>query len=180
MPGPANVHSIAAIESFRGTLAQFESRVQNALESLSAEMRRLTDWLEHDRPRHWKEQTRNASDEVHQAKINLGRCLTFKVGDERPSCREEKAALRKAKLHVEYCHDKAERVKYWNRQLQHELCEYEGRVGHLKRLLENELPAARAKLKQIVRQIDAYRIERPPEISEPRTSPLVNKEENES
>ena len=180
MPGPANIHSTAAIETFRGQLAQFEYRVQNALELLSSEMQRLTDWLEHDRPRFWKEQTRNASDEVHQAKINLERCMTFRVGDERPSCREEKAALRKAKLRVEYCHEKTEKVKYWTRQLQHELFEYESRVGHLKRLLEIELPAARAKLQKIVRQIDAYQIEQAPEITDPSASPPVREEPTES
>lgn len=179
MPGPAHVHSIAAIESFRGAIARFELRVQDALENLSGEMRRVVDWLEHDRPRHWKEQSRLASDAVHQAKINLERCLTFTVGDERPSCREEKADLKKAQLRVEYCREKSERVKHWNRELQHELFEYEGRVGQLRRMLETELPAARAKLQQIVRRLDAYQIERPPAMVEPHAMPVEKEQEIE-
>jgi exonuclease VII large subunit len=162
MPSPANVHSVAAIESFRGALARFELRAQDAMENLTGEMRRVVDWLEHDRPRHWKVKSREAADMVHQAKIDLERCLTFRVGDERPSCREEKANLKKAQLRVEYCREKIERVEHWNRQLQQELFEYEGRIGQLRRMLEIELPAARAKLQQIVQRLDAYQVERAP------------------
>jgi hypothetical protein len=166
MSGPANVHSVAAIESFRGALARFELRAQDAIENLTGEMRRIVDWLEHDRPRHWKVQSREAEDMVHQAKIDLERCLIFRVGDERPACREEKANLKKAQLRVEYCREKTERVKHWNRELQHELSEYEGRIGQLRRMLETELPAARAKLQKIVRRLDAYQVERAPQKAE--------------
>lgn len=173
---PAHVHSVAAIESFRGALARFEKRVEDALGDLAGEMRRVMDWLEHDRPRHWKEQSRQASDAVHQAKLDLERCLMFPVADERPACREERANLKKAQLRVEYCREKVERVKHWNRQLQHELFEYEGRVGQLQRMLETDLPAARAKLQQIVQRLDAYRIERPPA----KVKPIEKQEEQKN
>lgn len=167
MSGSAHVHSVAAIEAFRGALARFEQRVEDALENLSGETRRVVDWVEHDRPRYWKEQSRLASDAVQQAKLDLERCLMFPVADERPACREERADLKKAQLRVEYCRGKVERVKHWNRQLQHELFEYKGRMGQLQRMLETELPAARAKLQQIVRRLDAYQIERAPTRVEP-------------
>jgi len=160
--GSARVDSIAAIETFRGVLAQFEQRSQDSLESLNSELRRALDWLEHERPAYWKEQSRIASDDIHQAKRDLERCLAYPVGDERPSCREERANLRKTQIRLEQCRGKSERVRHWNRQLHHELLEYKGRIGSLQRLLEIELPAARAKLQQIVRRLDAYGIERPP------------------
>ncbi len=162
MSGPAQVQSVEAIEIFRGALAQFEHRAQDALEILASEMRRALDWLEHERPAYWKEQSRIAGDEIHQAKRDLERCLAFPVADERPSCREERAILRRSQVRLDRCREQSERVRYWNRQLHHELLEYEGRIGSLQRLLEIELPAARAKLQQIVRRLDAYQIERPP------------------
>ncbi|NOY28706.1 MAG: hypothetical protein GXP28_00600 [Planctomycetes bacterium] len=162
MSGPAQVQSVEAIEIFRGALAQFEQRAQDALELLSGELRRALDWLEHERPSYWKEQNRIAGDEIHQAKRDLQRCLAFPVADERPSCREERAILKRSQVRLEQCREKSERVRYWKRQLHHELLEYEGRIGSLQRLLEIELPAARAKLQQIVRRLDAYQIERPP------------------
>lgn len=162
----AQVRSVDAIEAFRGALARFEQRAQDALEALSGETRRADDWLRDDRPAYWKEQTRLADEAVQQAKIDLNRCLMYPVADERPSCREERANLKQAQTRSDYCREKTERVKHWKRQLHHELFEYEGRIGHLRRMLETDLPRARIRLQQIVRRLDAYQIERPPESRE--------------
>ena len=178
MSGSAQVRSSESIEQFRGALAKFESRSQDALDALAAQLQRAIMWLEHDCPAYWKKQTKLAEDAVHQAKLDLERCLMFPVAGERPACREEKAALKKAQLRLEYCREKSERVKHWNRQLQHELFEYEGRVSHLQRLLETELPIARARLQQIVRRLDEYRIERPPSSMEPLPEVVADKNQN--
>lgn len=167
MSDSAQVRSVDAIEAFRGALARFEQRAQDAIEELSGVTRRAADWLEHDRPAHWKEQTRLADESVQQTKIELHRCLMYPVADERPSCREERANLKQAKGRADYCREKIERVKYWKRQLNHELFEYEGRISHLRRMLEDEIPKARIRLQQIVRRLDAYQIERPPESRDP-------------
>ncbi len=163
MSSSAQVRSVDAIEAFRGALARFEQRAQDALEALSGETRRAADWLQHDRPAYWKEQTRLADDAVQQAKIDVQHCLMYPVADERPACREERANLRRAQTRSDYCREKNELVKHWKRQFHHELFEYEGRIGHLRRMLETELPQARTRLQQIVRRLDAYQIERPPE-----------------
>ena len=176
MSNPAQVRSVEAIESFRLQLAKYEQQVQDALESLTSQLQQATRWLKHDRPAYWKKQTKLAEDAVHQAKLNLERCLMFPaVAGERPSCREERDTLKKSQAHLEYCREKVERVRYWNRQIQHDMLEYEGRVGQLKRLLETELPAARAKLQQIVHRLDAYQVERAPQSQPPQ--PVVAPEE---
>lgn len=162
MNGPAQVHSIAAIERLRNSLARFEHLSTGALDGLNAELQRAIDWIEHDRPAYWKKQAQVAADEVHQAKLDLERCLMFPVADERPTCREERANLKKSQVRLEHCREKCEQVKHWNRQLKHELFEYEGRVGQLRRMLENQVPASRAKLQQIVQRLEEYQIERPP------------------
>jgi len=167
MSSPAQVHSVDAIESFRSQLAKYEQQVQLALESLTSEVGRATLWLNQDRPSYWKKQTKLAEDAVHQGKMNLERCLMFPAAGERPACREERAALKQAQVRLEYCREKTERVRYWSRQMEHEKLEFTGRIGQLKRLLENELPAARARLQQIVRRLDAYQIERTPLVREP-------------
>ncbi len=170
MPSPAKVHSVDAIVQFRDQLAKYEQHVQSALETLSSEIRRAVEWLQHDRPRYWKQQTKLADDAVHQAKLDLERCLIFPIAGEKPTCREEKAVLKKSQVRVEYCREKIERVQHWKRQMQHELFEYEGRVGQLRRILETELPAARAKLQQIVHRLDAYQIEQTPQSRDPQTT----------
>ena len=163
MSDSAQVHSVEAIERFGAALAQFEKRVQGALDTLSAELNRAGTWLEQDCPRYWKEQEKAAADAVHQAKRDVERCLIFSVTDERPACREERAALEVAKQRLAYCHDKKGLVKQWQGTMHHELFEYNGRIGHLRRILETELPTARAKLQLIVRRIEGYQIERPPD-----------------
>lgn len=162
MPDPAQVRSVAAIENFRNALVRFQERAQSALETLGGELQRSADWLEHDRPAHWKAQLRLAEDDCQQAKMDLERCLTFPVADERPTCREERAVLKKARVRVDYCREKQQRVRHWQREFQHEQLEYSGRAGQFRRLLETELPLAKNKLEQILRRLDEYQIELPP------------------
>ena len=164
MSGPSKVYSTDAIEGFRAALSRFEMRAQNSVDGLLAEVRRAMDWLEHECPRHWKDQTKQAEDAVHEAKQNLERCLTFSVTDERPACREQKAALKQAQNRLAYCREKRERVKHWKRVMKHECFEYEARMSQLQRIIEIDMPAARNKLKDIVSSIDAYQVEKPVEL----------------
>jgi hypothetical protein len=153
----ANVHSLEAIEAVRGALASFVDQVSDALTELQAEMRRVADWLEHDRPRYWKTQIRLATDEVHGAQQALHRCLMFPIANERPSCYEERAALKKAQARLVYCEEKAERVRHWQRVVQHELFEYEGRISQLVRVVEEDVPQAIGVLGRVLEHLEGYR-----------------------
>jgi len=159
---PAQVRSTEAIEALQTALARFNLRVQNALDALDAELHRASDWVEHDRPSHWRTETHRAEDAVHQAKIELERCLTFSATGERPTCREQKAALEAAKARLTYCREKAEAVKHWQRTFRHESFEYDGRIGQLRRMIENDVPRARGVLAKILRRLDEYQIEQAP------------------
>lgn len=153
----ANVQSTEAIESVRIALLSFVQQVGDALTGLQAEMRRVQDWLEHDRPRHWKTQIRLAADGVNDAQAALQRCLMFpKTLSDRPSCYEERQALKAAQARLAYCHAKAERVRHWMRALQHEVFEYEGRISQLVRLVELDAPQAIGTLDRILRHLEEY------------------------
>jgi len=156
MSTPAKVHSSEAIEAVRASLMSFTDHVGDALTELAAEMRRVMEWLEHDRPRYWKTQVRLGTDQVHEAQQALNRCLMFPIADERPSCYEERAALKKAQARLAYCEQKAERVRHWQRTLQHELFEYDGRISQLVRLVEIEAPQAIGVLNKIIRHLEEY------------------------
>jgi hypothetical protein len=161
---PAQVRSTDAVDSLSAALARFAERVQNALDALDAEMHRADDWIEHDRPGHWRTQIREAEDRVHETKLDLERCLLMTMMDgQRPACREQKAALAEAKRRLEYCREKAERVRHWQRSFRHEMFEYDGRIGQLRGLLDQQIPAARGVLAKIARRLEEYQIERPPE-----------------
>ena len=156
MSTPANVHSLEAIDVLRMALVSFIDQVSNALTELDAEMRRMLAWLEHDRPRYWKSQLRLSMDQVHEAQQALHRCLMFPIADERPSCREERAALKKAQARQAYCEEKVERVRHWQRSVEHELFEYQGRISQLVRLIEVDAPQAIGVLHTIVRRLEEY------------------------
>jgi exonuclease VII large subunit len=156
MSTPAKVHSSEAIEAVRMALISFAAQVGDALTELSAEMRRMQEWLEHDRPRHWKMQIRKAGDMAHEAQQALHRCLMFPVANERPSCTEERTALKKAKARLEYCQDKEDKVRRWQQTIRHELFEYEGRISQLVRLVEVEVPQAIGVLNKILRNLEEY------------------------
>ncbi len=163
MSGPAQVRSTPAIEALALALAAFEKRVQTALDTLDGEMHRTEDWLEHDRPGHWKRELHEAEDMLHQAKMDLERCLMMVVAGQRPACREQKAAVAEARARLAYCREKGDVVKKWQRNFRHESLEYRGRIGQLRRALEHDVPKARAVLQKIVRRLEEYQIERPPE-----------------
>jgi hypothetical protein len=167
MSTPANVQSSDAIDAVRLALISFAEQVSDALTELSTEMRRVLEWLEHDRPRYWKNQVRLSTDEVHQAQQALHRCLMFPIAGERPSCYEERAALKKAQARAAYCQEKTERVRHWQRVLQHELFEYDGRISQLVRILEIDVPRAIAMLERIIRHLDEYQAIR---AADPRSS----------
>src|SRR5262245_44180761 len=107
MDTQARAHSLTAIESVRQAMASFVDEVSDALTELETEMRRVQEWLEHDRPRYWKTQVRLSIDQVHEAQQALQRCLMFPVANERPSCTEERMALKKAQARQAYCEQKA-------------------------------------------------------------------------
>jgi exonuclease VII large subunit len=164
MSSSAQVRSTDAIEALQASMARFQQRVQAALDALDGELRRSADWVEHDRPSHWRNATHQAEDDVHQAKLDLERCLLMSLAGERPACREQKAALRDAKLRLTYCREKLDAVKQWQRSFRHEQFEYDGRIGQLRRALEHDVPRARALLNKIVRRLEEYKIERPPDV----------------
>jgi hypothetical protein len=55
-----------------------------------------------------------------------------------------------------YCEEKAERVRHWQRVVQHELFEYEGRISQLVRIVEEEVPRAIGMLGKVVRRLEEY------------------------
>jgi hypothetical protein len=157
MSTPANVQSLEAIDAVRNAIATFVAQVADALTELDSEMRRMKEWLEHDRPRHWRNQVRLANDRVHETQQALHRCLMFPVANERPSCYEERQALKAAQERLVYCQEKEQRLRHWQRTLQHELFEYEGRISQLMRLIEVDVPQAIGVLHKIVRHIEEYK-----------------------
>ena len=159
---PANVRSFEAIHAVRAALASFRDELDQALATIDVEMRRVLDWLEHDRPRFWRIQLREANDAVTQARADLHRCLMYPINDERPSCTEERAALKQAESRLVYCDEKSQRLRHWSRQVRHEMFEYEGRIGQLRELIEIDTPHAVGVIDRLLARLHEYQSLRAP------------------
>jgi hypothetical protein len=158
----ASVKSFEAIERVRGEVLKFASRSIDGLTELNGQVRRTIDWIEHDRPDYWKDRTRRAFDAVGTAKGELHRCLMYPINDQQPSCTEQRAALKKAEAHYQWCLERQERTRYWSQSLRHELEEYKGRVAKLVELSEVRFPQAAAQLGRLLAALDAYAVLAPP------------------
>ncbi|MEN1681442.1 MAG: hypothetical protein AAGJ46_17820 [Planctomycetota bacterium] len=157
MPNQANVNSFDAIQSLRAAMLVFAKQSDEGLTECETEMRRLLEWLEHDRPGFWKEQVRLAHDAAHKAKGDLHRCLMYPVGvNDRPACTEERAALKKAEAYLAHCREKQERLRHWIREVRHELHTYQGRTTRLREVVEHDTPKAAAVLAKMLTTLEEY------------------------
>lgn len=152
----ANVRSLDAIEAVRAALATFREQLEQAVDMVDLEMRRVLDWLEHDRPGYWRRQLRDANDGVTEARQALHRCLMYPINDERPACYEERAELKKAEARLRYCDEKSERLRHWIREVRHEMFEYEGRTSQLNEIIEFDVPRAIAILNRLLVHLNDY------------------------
>lgn len=155
-PHSARVTNVDAIQAFRGALLEFGHEVSDSLSILMWEVRKVVEWIEHDRSQYWPAQVRQASDALVQARTDLERCEMAIRPDDRSPCTEQKKALERAKGRLRYCEQKVEAVRHWKRTLQHEINEFQGRLGKLSNFLETDVPRGVAVLERILQALDRY------------------------
>lgn len=152
----AAVRSFDAIQRVREQLLRFAHQTQEGLTEIEAEVRRVLDWLENDRPAYWKLRVRKAHDGVGEARGALERAMMFRVNDEDPACTEQKAALKAAQAELRRCEDKQQRLREIIRELRHEVHEYKGRVAQLKQVIEIDTPRGAATLERSLAVLECY------------------------
>ena len=98
----------------------------------------------------------------------------YPINDERPSCYEERAELKKAEAERVYCEEKSERLRHWIREVRHELFEYEGRISQLVELVEADVPAAIGTLNKLLGRLEEYQAMRPRSGGSPSAQPVAD------
>ena len=94
---------------------------------------------------------------VTKAMQDLEHCRTFKkVGDNTPSCVEEKKALDKARKRLEACERKAEAVRRWTPVVQQQFRETCVRLVRFREVIDIDCPKAMARLEKMLKSLDAY------------------------
>ena len=158
MSDQADVKSIDTLAFVKAALAAFAHETGQALGEVELQGQRAVDWITVDRAAHWKAESRRAADLVNKAIKDLEHCRTFKkVGDNQPSCIEEKKALEKAKRRQELVERKVEAVRRWTPVVQQQFRETCVRLVRFREVIDVDCPRAMAALERMLKALDAYR-----------------------
>lgn len=157
MSTQADVKSIETLAFIKAAIAAFAHESGSASAEIEMQAQRAVDWITVDQAAHWKAEVRRAADNVNQAIKDLEHCRAFKkVGENQPSCIEEKKALEKARRRMEYAEQKAALVRKWTPVVQQQFREACVRLVRFRETVELDCPKAMARLEHMLRALDAY------------------------
>ena len=139
-------------------MASFAHEAGQALGEVELEGRRGVEYVTMERAAHWKTEVRRAGDAVNKAIKDLEHCRAFKkVGDNTPSCVEEKKNLDKARKRLEYAEQKEAAVRRWKPVVEQQFRETCVRLVHFREVIDVNCPKAMAVLERMLKALDAYR-----------------------
>ncbi|MFN9370017.1 MAG: hypothetical protein ACK6CT_14835 [Planctomycetia bacterium] len=157
MAEQVDVRSIDTLAFVKGALAAFAHEAGQALAEMELQGQRGIDWVTVERAASWKAEIRRRGDAVNQAIKDLEHCRTFKkVGDNAPSCVEEKKALAKARRRLEIAEEKAQLVRRWTPVVLQQFRETCVRLTRFREVIDLDCPRAMAELERMLRALDAY------------------------
>jgi len=157
MSDQADVKSIDTLAFVKAAFAAFAHETNQAVSELEVQGQRAVDWITVDRAAFWKAEIRRRSDIVNKAIKDLEHCRTFKkVGDNTPSCIEEKKALEKARRMLEAAERKAEAVRRWTPVVLQQFRETCVRLVRFREVIDVDCPRAMAQLEKMLKALDAY------------------------
>lgn len=158
MSDQAEVKSIDTLAFVKVAVATFAHEANQALSEIEIQGQRAVEWVTVDRAAFWKAEIRRRSDIVNKAIKDLEHCRTFKkVGDNTPSCVEEKKALDKARRMLETAERKAEAVRRWTPVVQQQFRETCVRLVRFREVIDVDCPRAMAQLERMLKALEAYR-----------------------
>lgn len=158
MSTQADVKSIDTLAFVKAAFAAFAHETGQAVSECEMQGQRAVDWITVDRAAYWKAECRRMSDLVNKAIKDLEHCRTFKkVGDNTPSCVEEKKALEKARQKLARAEQKAEAVRRWTPVVQQQYREACVRLVRFREIIDVDCPRAMAQLERMLKSLDAYR-----------------------
>jgi hypothetical protein len=158
MSQQADVKSIETLAFVRTAFAAFAHETGQALAEIEIQGQRAVEYICVDRAAHWKAEIRRMNDLVNKAIKDLEHCRTFKkVGDNAPSCIEEKKALDKARQRLARAEAKAEAVRRWTPVVQQQFRETCVRLVRFRDVIDVDCPRAMAQLDKMLKALDAYR-----------------------
>jgi hypothetical protein len=160
--GPvAHVTETEALSIFRAMLCTFAKEAKDALAIIDHEIQRTHSFVD-EKLHAWQAEMRHAEDAVIQAKIELKQREQQRIGDRKPDTTFQEKTLRRAQARLEFAEEKLAATKRWQRDLPHELLDYQGPARQLQNALEGDVPRMLALLERKLAAIEAYMQGNPP------------------
>lgn len=156
MNSPARVTSIDAVHQFRLAMQEYFDQVRDITLGLNMELRRVIEWIDHERPSYWKSQYERASLDLVERRNELERCQNNTVGDERRSCLAERKAFERAKLRLETSERKMRVVRQWQYRMRQEMEKLQSQVAKLDFMLDDDVTKGIAALGRMTEALDHY------------------------
>ena len=149
MSTQADVKSIDTLAFIKAAFAVFGHDSGQAISEVEMQGQRAVEW---------KAEMRKATELVNKAIKDLEYCRAFKkVGNNQPSCIEEKKALEKAKQRLARAEQKAEAVRRWTPLVQQQFRETCVRLVRFREVIDVDCPRAMSQLEKMLKALDAYR-----------------------
>jgi hypothetical protein len=158
MSTQADVKSIDTLAFMKAAFASFAHESGQAVSECEMQGQRAVDWICVDQAGYWKAEVRRMTELVNKAVKDLEYCKAFKkVGNNQPSCIEEKKALEKAKQRLARAEQKAEAVRRWTPLVQQQFRETCVRLVRFREVVDVDCPRSMAILEKMLKALDAYR-----------------------
>ncbi len=158
MSSQADVKSTDTLAFVKQALIAYAHESGQALADIEIEGQRGIDWITVDRAGYWKAEIRRAAEAVNQAIKDLEHCRAYKkVGDNTPSCVEEKKNLEKARKRLQHAEEKAELVRRWTPVVLQQFREACVRLVRFREVIDVDCPRAIGRLEKMITALDHYR-----------------------
>ncbi|MBN1394581.1 MAG: hypothetical protein JW959_06130 [Pirellulales bacterium] len=167
----AKVTSIDALPLLTAALQKFRGESAVAMDDLEIELRRITEWIHHDRKQYWAKQRERAYENLSQARLQLQQArMSRRLGDQEPACIDEKRAVAKAKRRLEIAQQKIDEVRRWTVKIDRALDEFQRSRTQFASWLEGDLQRAVAALNKMSESLVSYISLEAPEADRPATA----------
>lgn len=151
----ARITSVQPLRDMKVALGEFINQVNIAFANVDAEIGRMGQWLQQDRPAYYKHAVRRATDAVTKAKSELSR-KQYMRHPEPVSVVEEKKLVEKLKRRLEELERKQAAVRQWAPRFEREAMMYKSSSRALAELVQSTLPKAIQRLEKMAQAIEDY------------------------
>lgn len=153
--GSARLQSIDTLKDVKAAVADFADAVKRTLTGVDADVARVGQWLNQDRPAYWKARVRRCEDEIAKAHADIMRKKLI-AAPEPASVVEEQKALDAAKRRLAHAQRKLDNVRKWGPVWDREAMLYKTACRGLTETIHRDMPAAAARLDHLMVSLEEY------------------------